>query len=162
VGLFAVQLAKALSAHVTAVCSTRNVELVRSMGADEVIDYKRDDFTRRPQRYNLILAVNGSRPIGDYLKALTPGGRYVVAGGSMRQLFQAMLWARFGQPDGKKIAVVSLSQNHAGLLFVKELLEAGKLKAYLDACYPLENIVQAMRHYEDVHPQGKIVISIGA
>ena len=83
------QIAKAFGAEVTAVCSTRNLDMVRSIGADHVIDYTREDFTRNGQQYDLILAVNGYHPISDYLRALSPEGIYVVAGGSMLQLFQA-------------------------------------------------------------------------
>ena len=89
VGTFAVQIAKSFGAEVTAVCSTRNLDMVRSLGADHVIDYTGEDFTQNGQQYDLILAVNGYHPISDYLRALNPEGIYVVAGGSMFQLFQA-------------------------------------------------------------------------
>ena len=95
VGTFAVQIAKTFGAEVTAVCSTRNLEMTRSIGADHVIDYTREDFTRNGQRYDLILAANGYHPISDYLRALSSDGIYVVAGGSMLQLFQAALQGRW-------------------------------------------------------------------
>jgi len=161
VGTFAVQIAKAFGAEVTAVCSTKNLEMGRSIGADHVIDYTREDFTRNGQRYNLILAANGYHPISDYLRVLSPEGTYVVAGGSMLQLFQA---ARQGQRTSKtgsqKIYVVSLEQNQKNLIFMKELLESGKVVPVIDGCYPLSKTAEAFQYYEKVHPRGKVAITI--
>jgi NADPH:quinone reductase-like Zn-dependent oxidoreductase len=115
VGAFAVQIAKAFGAEVTAVCSPRNLEMVCWLGADHVIDYTREDFTRNGQQYDLILAVNGYHPISDYLRALSPKGIYVVAGGSMLQLFQAALHGRQTLKAGsQKTYAVSLAQNQKG------------------------------------------------
>jgi NADPH:quinone reductase-like Zn-dependent oxidoreductase len=161
VGTFAVQIAKAFGAEVTAVCSTRNLEMVRSLGADHVIDYKREDFTKNGQHYDLILAVNGYHPISDYLRALTPEGVYVMAGGSMRQLFQAASQARQTSKAGsQKVHVVSLVQSQKDLLFMKELLESGKVVPVIDQCYPLEKTAEAFRYFEKVHPKGKVVITV--
>jgi NADPH:quinone reductase-like Zn-dependent oxidoreductase len=160
-GTYAVQIAKALGAEVTAVCSTRNLEMVRSLGADHVIDYRVEDFTQNGQQYDLILAVNGYHPISDYLGALKPEGTYVVAGGSMAQLFQAASRGRQPARTGsQKTHVLSLVQNQNDLVFLKELLENGKMIPVIDACYPLNRIADAFRHYEKEHVRGKIVISV--
>jgi len=161
VGTFAVQIAKALGAEVTALCSTRNLEMVRSLGADHIIDYKVEDFTQNGQQYDLILAVNGYHPISDYLRALKPQGVYVVAGGSMLQLFQA---ARHGRQTsnigGRKTYIVALVQNPKDLVFLKELLESGKIVPVIDGCYPLSNTAEALRYFEKEHAQGKVVITV--
>jgi NADPH:quinone reductase-like Zn-dependent oxidoreductase len=161
VGTFAVQIAKAFGAEVTAVCSTRNLDMARSLGADHVIDYTREDFTRNGQRYDLILAANGYHPISDYLRVLSPDGIYVVAGGSMLQLFQAALQGRRNSKAGRqKTYIVSLVQNQKDLAFLKELLESGKIVPVIDGCYPLSKTAEAFQYYEKVHPKGKVVITV--
>jgi NADPH:quinone reductase-like Zn-dependent oxidoreductase len=161
VGTFAVQIAKAFGAEVTAVCSTRNLEMVRSLGSDHVIDYKKEDFTRNGQHYDLILAANGYHPISDYLRALSPDGIYVVAGGSMRQLFQAALQGRQNsKTGGQKTYVVSLVQSQKDLIFMKELLESGKVVPVIDGCYPLSEAAEALRYLGEGHAKGKVVISV--
>jgi len=161
VGTFAVQIAKAFGAEVTAVCSTRNLEMARSIGADHVIDYKNENFTQNGQRYDLILAVNGYHPISDYLRALSAEGIYVVAGGSMLQLFQAARQGRQASKIGsQKTYVVSMVQNQKDLVFMKELLEAEKVVPVIDGCYPLSKTAEAFRYFEKVHARGKIVITV--
>jgi NADPH:quinone reductase-like Zn-dependent oxidoreductase len=161
VGTFAVQIAKAFGAEVTAVCSTRNLDMARSLGADHVIDYTREDFTRNGRRYDLILAVNGYHPISDYLRALSPDGIYVVAGGSMLQLFQAAAQGRRNsKPGSQKTYVASLVQSQKDLVFMKELLETGKVAPVIDGCYPLSKTAEAFRYFEKVHPKGKVVITV--
>jgi len=161
VGTFAVQIAKAFGAEVTAVCSTRNLDMVRSIGADHVIDYTRDDFTRNGKQYDLILAVNGYHPISEYLHALSPEGIYVVAGGSMLQLFQAALQGRGASKTGsQKTYVVSLVQSQKDLVFMKELLESGKVVPVIDGCYPLSKVAEALWYFEKEHAQGKVVIIV--
>jgi NADPH:quinone reductase-like Zn-dependent oxidoreductase len=161
VGTFAVQIAKAFGAEVTAVCSTRNLDMVRSIGADHVIDYKVEDFTQNGQQYDLILAVNGYHPISEYLRALNAEGIYVVAGGSMLQLFQA---ARQGQRASKtgsqRTYVISLVQSQKDLNFIKELLESGKIMPVIDGCYPLNKTPEAFWYFEKEHPKGKVVITM--
>ena len=161
VGTFALQIAKAFGADVTAVCSTRNLEMVHSLGADHVIDYTKEDFTKNGQQYDLILAVNGYHPISDYLRALKPEGTYVVAGGSMRQLLHASGHGRQSSKTGsQKTHVLSLVQNQKDLVFLKELLESGKVIPIVDACYPLNRIADAFWYCEQEHPRGKVVISM--
>jgi len=161
VGTFAVQIAKALGAEVTAVCSTRNLEMVRSLGADHVIDYKVEDFTQNGQQYDLILAVNGYHPISDYLHTIKPAGTYVVAGGSMAQLFQAASnKKRNSNTGGQKIFVLSQEHNQKDLVLIKELLESGKVKPVIDKCYPLSKTPEAFWYFEKEHAQGKVVITI--
>lgn len=163
VGTFALQLAKAFGAEVTAVVSTRNLELARTLGADHVIDYKKEDFTRRAERYDLILAANGYHPIRHYLRVLEPEGTYVVAGGSMLHWLQvAPRMTKDAQATGKKIYGVSAAASQKDMVFLKGLLEAGKIRVLLDACYPMEKIVEAFRQYEKEHARGKIVITMGA
>jgi NADPH:quinone reductase-like Zn-dependent oxidoreductase len=161
VGTFAVQIAKAFGAEVTAVCSTRNVDMVRSVGADQVIDYTKEDFTKSGQRYDLILAVNGYHPIFDYKRALSPKGRYVMTGGNMAQFFQAIaLGPVISMTGSQKMGNFLAKANHNDLLFIKELLEAGKVKPVIDRRYPLREVADAIRYIEAGHAQGKVVITV--
>jgi NADPH:quinone reductase-like Zn-dependent oxidoreductase len=160
VGTFAVQIAKAFGTEVTAVCSTRNLDMARSIGADHVIDYKVEDFTQNGQLYDLILAVNGYHPISSYLRVLKPKGTYVVVGGSMLQLFQGIKGKRIARAMGQKIVVLSQEHDHEDLVFIKELLESGKIKPVIDECYPLGKTAEALRYFESVHPSGKVVITM--
>jgi NADPH:quinone reductase-like Zn-dependent oxidoreductase len=161
VGMFAMQIAKVFGAEVTAVCSTRNLEMARSIGADHIIDYTREDFTKNGQRYDLILAANGYHPISDYLRALSPDGIYVVAGGSMLQLFQAALQGRRNSKTGnQKTYIAMLVQCQKDLVFMKELLEVGKVVPVIDGCYPLSKTADAFQYYEKLHPKGKVVITV--
>ena len=161
VGTFAVQIAKAFRAEVTAVCSTRKVDLVRSIGADHVIDYTHEDFTKNGQRYDLILAANGNRSMFAYKRALAPTGRYVVTGGSMAQLFQAMLLGPLLSTAGRQnMGNVLARPNQNDLACMKELLEAGKVIPVIDRCYPLSETAEAIRYLEAGHARGKVVITV--
>ncbi len=161
VGTFAVQIAKAFGAEVTAVCSTRNLEMARSLGADHVIDYQKEDFAKTGQQYDLILAVNGYHPISDYLHALSPEGTCIVAGGSMLQLFQAGSHGRRNSRTGRqKIVVLSLRHSRRDLIFIKELVESGKVLPVIDGCYPLSGAAEAFWYFEKEHARGKVVITV--
>ena len=163
VGTFAVQLAKYFGAEVTAVCSTGKVDLARALGADHVIDYTQEDFTRIGRRYDLILAVNGNRSIFDYKRVLTPSGTYVMAGGNTGQLFQALLLGPWISLVGKqKMGALTSTPNQKDLLFMKELLESGRIRPIIDRRYPLGKVSEAIRHVEEGHAKGKVIISLGA
>lgn len=162
VGLFAVQIAKAFGAEVTAVCSTRNLELVRSVGADHAIDYTREDFTRNRQRYDLIYAVNGSHSMFAYRRALNPAGICVVAGGPISQIFLSMflgpLLSKFGK---KKIGFQGIATTpQQDLHFIRELLETNKLVVVIDKCYGLAQVPQAIRYLMDEHARGKVIVEL--
>ena len=161
VGTFAVQIAKAFGAEVTAVCSTRNIEQARAIGADHVIDYTREDFTRSGRQYDVILAVNGYHTLTEYKRALSSTGVYVCAGGAMPQVFQAMLGPLFSRRDGKQLRSMGVAQaNPQDLIFLKDLIEAGKMKAVIDRRYPLNETVEAFRYLAQGHARGKVVITL--
>jgi NADPH:quinone reductase-like Zn-dependent oxidoreductase len=161
VGTFAIQLAKYFGAKVTTVCSTRNLDMVRKLGADHVIDYTQEDFTKNGERYDLILAANGFHPIFDYQRALRPKGVYVMSGGSGTQMFQAMLLGPFISMTGSKIMrSVSSKPNKKDLVFMKELLEAGKVVPVIDRHYPLSEVAEAIRYLEEGHAKGKVIITM--
>ncbi len=161
VGTFAVQIAKAFGAEVTAVCSTGKMEMVRSLGAEHVIDYTREDFTKNGQCYDLILAANGYRSIWKYRKALKPNGVYVMAGGSMGQIFQAVLLGRMlSRQGGKKLAALTAKANQQDLLTMKDLIEAGQVTPVIDHCYPFTEIREALRYLGEGHARGKVVLSV--
>jgi len=160
VGLFAVQIAKTFGTEVTAVCSTRNVDVVRSIGADHVIDYTKDDFATHGQRYDLILAANGDRSIWDYRRALTADGCYAMTGGSNRQLIDALLLGPLLSIRRQQFGNVLVKPSQADLLVLKELCEAGKVRPVIDRRFPLSEVPSAVRYVEDGHARGKVVISL--
>jgi NADPH:quinone reductase-like Zn-dependent oxidoreductase len=161
VGTFAVQIAKSFGAEVTAVCSTRNVDIARSIGADHVIDYTREDFTKSGQSYDLILGANAHHSIFDYRRALSRNGIYVIVGGSLARILLSMLLAPILSRIGSKKACFFIANlNQKDLVFLKELLEAGKVVPVIDRRYPLSDVVKALRYLEEGHAQGKVVITV--
>jgi NADPH:quinone reductase-like Zn-dependent oxidoreductase len=162
VGTFAVQIAKSFWAEVTAVCSTRHVETAKSIGADHVIDYTREDFTRNGQRYDLILAANAYHSIFDYRRALGQDGTYVMVGGGGVQILQALLLGPLLSLIGsRKMRFVSAKINKKDLVFLKDLLEAGKVVPVIDKRYALSGLAEALRYLEEGHAQGKVVVTVG-
>lgn len=161
VGTFAVQIAKALGAEVTAVCSPRNLDMVRGLGADHVIDYTRADFTQNGQQYDLILAVNGYHSLSDYQRALTPNGVYVMAGGTGRQILEAMTLGRLrSRSAGARFVVLTARPSQKDLAFILDLVEAGKVTPVIDRSYSLDQTVDAFRYLIEEHARGKVVITV--
>ncbi len=161
VGTFAVQIAKSFGAEVTAVCSTGKVDTARSLGADHVIDYTREDFTKSGQRYDLILGANAHHSIFDYRRALSQDGIYVGAGGGLPQIFQTMLLASFlSRMGSKKTRFFIANITHKDLLFLKDLLETGKVVPVIDRRYPLSEAAEALRYLEERHARGKVVLTV--
>ena len=164
IGTFAVQLAKAYGAEVTGVCSGRNLELVRSIGADGVIDYTKEDFTRNGRYYDLIYDTVGNRSVADYKRALTPQGSCVIAGfTTMPRLFEHMLLGPLlSKKGGKTVGMMGTANpNKADLLVIKELLETGQVVPVIDRYYPLAETADAIRYLETGRARGKVIITIG-
>jgi NADPH:quinone reductase-like Zn-dependent oxidoreductase len=161
VGTFAEQIAKWFGAEVTGVCSTSKLDTVRSIGADKVIDYTRQDFTRSGQYYDLILAAGGDHRISDYRRTLAPAGIYVCCGGSSTQYFQAMLLGPLMSLVGsKKTRSVLGNPDQKDLDFLMELVQAGNVKPAIDRRYPLSAVPEALRYVEAGSARGKVVITI--
>ncbi len=161
VGSFAVQIAKALGAEVTGVCSTKKMEMVRSLGADHVIDYTQTDVTQNKQRYDLILDAAAYRSVFDYLPGLTPEGTYVMVGGATARFFQVMfLGPWISRISRQKVKCLSSKPNQEDLTILKDLMEAGKIVPFIDRCYNLSEVPAAIRYLEQRQVRGKVAISI--
>jgi NADPH:quinone reductase-like Zn-dependent oxidoreductase len=167
VGSFAVQLAKAFGAHVTGVCSTSKVDLVRSIGADEVIDYTRDDFAHGARRYDLILDTAGNRSLSYLRRALTPQGTLVLVGGEgggpwlgmLGRFIKTYMLARFVK---QRLRVLTSTEVKEDLRTLSELAEAGKIVPVIDRTYALSEVPGAIRYLAQGHAKGKVVITLGA
>jgi len=164
VGTFAVQIARALGADVTGVTSTRNVDMVGSIGAGHVVDYTKDDFTRGGQRYDLVLDIGGTRSLSAMRRALTPDGTIVMVApqpgqwvGPIARVLGAVVISRFGR---KKVRPFLSSVSKDDLLVLKELIEAGKVTPVIDRTYPFNEIPEAIRYVEAGHARGKVVITL--
>jgi NADPH:quinone reductase-like Zn-dependent oxidoreductase len=165
VGTFAVQIAKALGAHVSGVCSTKKVDMVRSIGADHVIDYTQEDFAEGEQRYDLILDIGGNSSLARLRRALASRGTLVITGGegggrwlggTDRQL-RALVLSPF---VGQKLGTFVSSENHEDMIALKDLIEAGKVAPVIDRTYPLSEVPEAIRYLEEGQAQGKVVITV--
>ena len=154
VGTFAIQIAKSFGAEVTGVCSTKKLQLVRSIGADQVIDYTQEDFTQNGQLYDLIFDAAAYRSISDYKRSLSPKGMYLLVGGSMTRIIQVVL------NKSKKIDNLVVKSNKKDLVFMKGLLESGQVAPVVDKIYPLNRVAEALRYLEERHVQGKVVIKV--
>jgi NADPH:quinone reductase-like Zn-dependent oxidoreductase len=161
VGHFAVQIARALDAEVTAVCSARHAATARAGGAARVIDYAVEDFAAEGPRYDLILAVNGNRSLSDYRRALVPGGVCVVAGGGMGQIFAGLLWGPVVSARGdRRVRSLTARHNPADMTFVGELMATGQVRPVIERCFPLAETAEALRLMEAGHVGGKVVVVV--
>jgi NADPH:quinone reductase-like Zn-dependent oxidoreductase len=166
VGIFAVQIAKSLGARVTGVCSTRNVEFLRSIGANEVIDYTHEDFARSAQPYDLLFDLVGNRSLADYLRALQPRGTYISCGGGgpdqstwnlLAGVLQNAVRSRF---VSQKMPSLLAKINREDLAILADLVQGGKVLPIVDCTYSLREIAEAIRHVESGHVRGKVVVAI--
>jgi NADPH:quinone reductase-like Zn-dependent oxidoreductase len=159
VGTFAVQIAKAFGAEVTGVCSTRNVDMVRSIGADHVIDYTQEDFTQSGGRYDLILDQVANHSLSDCRRALTPQGTHIPNSGhsGLGYIIKALVSSLFVRQQGRPYLAIP---NNEDLIFLKELVEAGKVTPVIDRTYPLSETPEAFRYLDEGHAQGKVVITV--
>src|SRR5437867_1162253 len=163
VGTFAVQIAKWYGADVTGVCSTKNLDMVRSIGADRVIDYTREDFTRDGQHYDLIFDVAWSHPLSDCRRLLNPNGTLVLAGQSSREkpsVLPFLLTPVGSRLLGRKQFTFIAKHSNADLLAVNELVDAGKVTPVIDRSFPLREVPEAIRYLGEGHPRAKVVISV--
>ena len=155
------QIAAAFGARVTGVCGAGNAELVKSLGADEVLDYAKKDFALPQGGYDLILAVRGYQDIEAYARALAPAGSYVMVGGTWAQIIQsAAKGPRVLAAEGKRFGRFTYSPNATDLSFMKKLIEAGRVRPLIDSVYELGDIAAAFRHFGEGHARGKVVIRI--
>jgi NADPH:quinone reductase-like Zn-dependent oxidoreductase len=160
VGTFAVQIAKAFGAEVTALCSTGNVDIARSIGADHVIDYTREDFTKSGKQYDLIFAANAHRSIFDYRRALRRNGIYVMAGGGWPQILQGLiLGPLLSGVGGKKLCFFGAKVEKTDLEILKEYLETGTIVPIIDRQYTFAEAAEALRYLEEGHARGKVVVT---
>jgi NADPH:quinone reductase-like Zn-dependent oxidoreductase len=156
VGTFAVQLAKYFGAEVTGVCSARNIELVRSLGADQVIDYTQEDFTKNGERYDIIFDAVGKTTFSQCENSLKPKGYYLHTGIVLSEI--KGLW--YSMTTGKQVIGGTAAARTEALVFLKELVESGRLKPVIDRCYPLERMVEAHRYVDQGHKKGNVVITV--
>jgi NADPH:quinone reductase-like Zn-dependent oxidoreductase len=160
-GMFAIQLAKLYGAEVTGVDNTGKLDFMRSMGADHVIDYTHEDFTKNGQQYDLIIDLIAHRSVFAYQRALKPTGSYFLVGGSVGVIFQILLlgpWIR--RATGKKIRILAVQPNRKDLVAIAELCDAGKVTLVIDRQYPLTEVPEALRYLGEGHAKGKIVITV--
>lgn len=162
VGTFAIQIAKLYDAEITAIDSAAKLDMLRSMGASHVIDYAKEDFTRKTQRFDLILDVKTSRSIFDCARALKPNGTYVTVGGSMPRLFQGLAgWPWIAMTSSKRIRILALKPNK-GLAYMNELFESGAVVPVIDGSYTLNQVPDAFRHFGSGQHKGKVVVTVAS
>ena len=167
VGTFAVQIAKSLGAEVTGVCSTRNVDLVKSLGADHVIDYTKEDFTKGAERYDVMLDNVGNRSLSECKGVLTPKGKYVLVGGGgasdqgflggLGKALWAVVYSKF---VNQQMGMMMADANQKDLTILADMMQSGKVKAVIDKTYKLDQVPEAIRYLEEGHARGKVVVTV--
>jgi len=157
-GSFAVQIAKVFGAEVTGVDNTSKLDMMRSIGADQDIDYTQEDFTQNEQRYDLILDFVASHSIFDYKRALNPRGKYVMVGGSLAHIFQTLFFGSWISMTGRKKMGILGAKPNKDLAFIIELIESGKIIPVIDKRYSLPEIPDALRYLGEGHARGKVVV----
>lgn len=160
VGTFAVQLAKLFEADVTAVCSTRNIEQSLKLGANQCIDYTKEDFLKRPERYDLIIAVNGNYPLLAYKRILNKNGTYVMIGGSLKQIMKSIFFGKLLSIGSKSMRSLSMKANQEDLRFITEQAANGKIISAIEKEYPLEKVAEAMSYVAEGHARAKVIIRV--
>lgn len=160
VGTFAVQLAKYFGAEVTAVCSEKKVQLIRSLGADHVINYNQEDVAQNKNKYDLVLAVNGKNSLANYKRLLAPHGVFVVVGGALSQLIKMMLFGAWMSIGNKKMRMLAAKQSLEDLSFIVKLVEDSKIKPVIDRRYSLDETAKAIQYLSEGHAMGKVIISV--
>lgn len=160
VGTFSVQLAKYFGAEVTAVCGENNVEVIQSLGADDVINYKENDITKSGKLYDLVLAINGNHSLSAYKRLLAPDGIYVMVGGAMSQVIKSLLFGTFMSIGNKKMRTLVAKPNRKDLEFIIKLVTEGKVIPIIDRLYPLHETAEAVRYLSTGHARGKVVITV--
>ena len=160
VGTFGIQIAKLYGAEITAVDSAQKLDMLRSLGADHVIDYKKEDFTKNGKQYDIILDLKTNRSVFEYARALKPGGIYTTVGGSICRLIQGLFLAPWILLSSKKKVAIGALKTNKDLVYMNELFETGKVKPVIDGHYKLEDTPAAMRFFGKAEHKGKLVISI--
>lgn len=160
VGTYAVQLAKYFGAEVTAVCSARNAEQTKMLGADIIVDYTKQDFTKGNQRYDLIIAVNGNYPLSAYKQLLNKNGIYVMVGGAMTQIIKSLLLGRLMSFGSKKMLTLSAKSNQKDMEMIVKMAADGKIRPVIESRYPLDKAAEAMKYVSNGHARGKVVINV--
>jgi NADPH:quinone reductase-like Zn-dependent oxidoreductase len=160
VGSFAVQIAKHLGAEVTAVCSTRNVDQSKELGATQIMDYTKTDFMKTAAKFDLILAINGSYSLMGYRKLLKPNGVHVTVGGSLGQIFKTMIFGPFLSIGSKKMKLLAAKSNSDDLKHTADLMSKGEIQAIIDKAFPWEKAIEAMEYVAAGHSSGKVIVSI--
>jgi NADPH:quinone reductase-like Zn-dependent oxidoreductase len=160
VGTFAVQLAKYFDSTVTAVCSTKNIEQTNSLGADYVIDYTKENFTKSDKFYDIIVAINGNYPLLACKRILNPKGIYVMVGGALSQIFKSILFGWMMSFGTRKMRFLAAKSNQKDLEYIVKLANDGKIKPVIDKHFPLDKTIEAFRYLGEGHTRGKVVINV--